>query len=175
MVFYYLELFKMKKKRINFIFNKKIFKFSNIWGIFTKKINKEFFLYDNKIYFFKNFNYIKFLKKIKNLIYIYNNGWYIRLKFQGFGYKYKIFKQKIRVYLGFCHNIDFWFSNSFICLKEKRYKTQILLYSFNIYQMKYVIKILKNFRFLNPYKFLGILYTNQKEHIKSKQGKAQFK
>lgn len=163
----------MRVKRINLIINNDLIIIKNIWGIFSRKIGWS--LWNGNLFFETNKNYKKFLNKISYIINFYNFGWYIRLKFHGFGYKYKIFKQKLRIYVGYCHNIDFWFPISLYCLKEKRFKNQILLFSCNNLLLKKTIKILKNIRPLNPYKFLGILYTIKEEHIKKKQGKQQFK
>lgn len=163
----------MRIKRINLIIDNDLILVKNIWGTFFKKFNYSF--KDGSLFFKNSKNYKKFLIKIIKIINFYNFGWYIRLKFHGFGYKYKIFKQKLRIYVGYCHNIDFWFSSSVFCLKEKRFKNQILLFSCNNLVLKKVVKILKSMRPLNPYKFLGILYTTRNEHIKKKQGKQQFK
>jgi len=111
------------------------------------------------------------LKYISSLL----NGWYIRLRFEGFGYKFKFFKQKLRVYLGHSSNIDVFLPNGVIGFKDKRRKQHIVLYSIDIQLLKNTVLKLKNLRPLNCYKYIGVLYVNQKEKQKIKPGKQQYK
>jgi len=174
-----------KQKRLNFIFNENFISCNNSWGAqYIQYDNRYYYyIYNNiinkynkiNIYMKNKYNFKSFLKMINKLYLNIISNWYIRLRFQGFGYKYKIFFKKLRIYLGYSHNIDMIIPKGIICFKEKKKRYNILLYSLDSILLKQFVLKLKNLRSLNNYKIYGIVYTKQKEKLKLKPGKQQYK
>lgn len=159
-------------KRFNILYNEFFLSCLSPWGKKTTRLFKDIVIKNNIFFFKQEFCLKSFSRFISQFLKDIFGGWYIRLKFVGFGYKYKIFYKKIRIYLGHSHNIDVPLQNGVICLKDKL-KYHILLYALDVSLIKQVILKLKELRPLNNYKFLGILYTKQPERLKLKKGKQQ--
>lgn len=166
---------RIKTKRFNIILDKDYIVCKGPWGTRVERHLNFYYLNNGILLFKEKKNYRQFLKFIDLFLKNVVNGWFIRLKFEGFGYKFRLFYRKLRIYLGHCHNIDLLLPPGIICLKDKKRKQNILLYSLDIFLLKNYVFLLKSFRPLNNYKLIGVLYANQKEKIKLKPGKQQFK
>jgi large subunit ribosomal protein L6 len=164
------------------------------------KINKNYiFILKNNINFFncKFFNVINIDKKYfylfcgnalnkKNLLNIFlniffnfvkglNQGFYIKFKIIGLGFKVKkiILENKrryLKINLGFSHSIFYKIPNNINIFIKKKI---IFLQGSNLNNLTIVSKNLQNFRYINPYKEKGILLYNKKYKLKS--GKQQQK
>lgn len=164
-----------KYKRFNIVFNEDYLSCNGPWGLRVERHINKYILHDNIIYMKRKRHYRQFINFINFFLKNVLNGWFVRLRFEGFGYKFKFFYRKLRVYLGHCHNIDLLLPPGIMCLKDKKRKHHILFYSMDLFVLKNYVLLLKNFRKLNNYKFLGVLYARQKERIKIKPGKQQFR
>jgi ribosomal protein L6P/L9E len=165
----------LKSKRFNIVFNNEYLSCNGPWGLRVQRHLNKYYVKDKFIFLKKKRHYRQFINFIGLFLKNVLNGWFARLRFEGFGYKFKLFFRKLRVYLGHCHNIDLLLPPGIICLKDKKRKHHILFYSLDLSLLKTYVLLLKNFRRLNNYKFLGVLYARQKEGLKLKPGKQQFR
>ncbi len=180
--FFYIRPFFNSNKMTTFFF-KSHSKFVLAFNVNIKNFTFRNSYYISKKFFFFNFVIFKekrnFLKGFLNIFYRYikgiNQGFYVKFKVIGLGFKvrrvfFKNMERFLKINLGFSHNIFYKIPKTINIFIKKRI---LFLQASDFNILMCLTKRLQMLRISNPYKEKGILLFNKV--VKLKSGKQQQK
>lgn len=114
------------------------------------------------------------LRFLQNLYIGLNTGWHFDILFLNINYKILLYKQYGQTFLHFftgqSHAIILRCSKSIFCVTKKR-KKMLRIFSYNLFNITTLAKLVKNLRPVSKYKNKGIRYAG--ELLSFKEGKAK--
>lgn len=134
-------------------------------GLNVQQFGGSDLVYHNSSLFFKSAtNYGTFcallLQKIKGVSY----GYYLHLNFKGLGFRFRHFRNKLLIRLGFTHFLEYTIPST---VSVVGYRTNLYFFSVNLSELTTLSTEFRSLYKLNKYVQKGIYYHNQKVVLKA--------
>ncbi len=142
-------------------------------GTLVKKKAEDLVLFknSNKLYILNadSAKYEAFLKRLYNLMLGVTNGYTMKLRMIGVGYKIFIEEKSVTLKLGFSHEINYVLPEGIKVFQPKAKTPMFIIYGTELSKVAQVAAEIRKLREPEPYKGKGIRYFNEK--INWKKGK----